>query len=470
MEIPHEMIRRLNRVPASKGEYILYWMQQSQRAEYNNALKYAVREANRRRLPLVVIFGLTTDYPDANSRHYAFMLEGLAETQADLAQRGIRMVVRTGHPPEVALAAGKNAAAVICDRGYLRHQRQWRREVARAAGCPVIQVESDAILPVETVYPKAAYNARILRLKINGLIKNFLIPHEASPVKIPSIGIQMPGDTEKHVIDLNPLSSVLNHLKFNDEPVAPSPLFAGGTAHAKAHFNTFLEKKLAVYDRHSNQPQMDDVSHMSPYLHFGQISPLWLALRIKAVQEDCPEGAAAYFEELIVRRELAINYVHYTKGYDRFESLPPWARKTLREHRADERPITYTSRELAQAKTHDPYWNAAMNEMVHTGFMHNYMRMYWGKKVLEWSESPEAAFERLILMNNKYFIDGRDPNSYAGVAWIFGLHDRAWKERPIFGKVRYMAASGLERKCDIRAYVRKVEGQISSISASAGNL
>jgi deoxyribodipyrimidine photo-lyase len=166
---------------------------------------------------------------------------------------------------------------------------------------------------------------------------------------------------------------------------------------------------------------------------------------------------AAYLEELVVRRELAINFVYYTPDYDTYSCLPAWARQTLAEHKQDKRQFLYTATQLENAATHDPYWNAAMLEMKHTGFMHNYIRMYWGKKILEWSRTPEQAFKTTLAINNKYFIDGRDPNSYAGVAWTFGMHDRAWKERPVFGKVRYMAASGLERKCDIRAYVKKVE-------------
>jgi deoxyribodipyrimidine photo-lyase len=459
MEIPREMIRPLNRKQAPRGDYVLYWMQQSQRAEYNPALAFAAMEANRRSLPLVVVFGLTADYPEANRRHYTFMLEGLRETQADLAARGIRMIVHQGHPPEAALAAGKHAAAIICDRGYLRHQRQWRQEVARAAQCPVIQIEADAILPVETVYPKAAYNARILRLKINALLEYFLIPWTTVSVKSSSLDMDLEG------IEIQEVDAVLAALEIDDDAVPPSPIFTGGTSHAKQRFEAFLEKSLAVYDRNSNQPQQNDVSGMSPYLHFGQISPIWLALKVQRRQKDCPEGAAAYLEELVVRRELAINYVHYTSDYDRYSALPSWARKTLQEHRGDERPDLYSLDALEKAQTHDPYWNAAMKEMVFTGFMHNYMRMYWGKKVLEWSRTPEEAFDRLLTLNNRYFIDGRDPNSYAGVAWIFGLHDRAWKERPIFGKVRYMAATGLERKCDIQAYVRGVE----AITGGAGS-
>ncbi|MCC7300956.1 MAG: deoxyribodipyrimidine photolyase, partial [Verrucomicrobia bacterium] len=227
--------------------------------------------------------------------------------------------------------------------------------------------------------------------------------------------------------------------------------FKGGTVEAKRRLKKFIEESLAVYEAHSNQPQTDDVSALSPYLHFGQISPLYIALEI---QKRDPQSR--FLEQLIVRRELAVNFVWFSPDYDRFSSLPDWAKLTLKNHAKDKRETIYTREQLEQSQTHDPYWNAAMTELRGTGFMHNYMRMYWGKKVLEWSRSPEEAFEMLLAINNKYFLDGRDPNSYAGVAWVFGKHDTAWQERPIFGKVRYMNAAGLERKCDINAYVEKV--------------
>jgi len=196
---------------------------------------------------------------------------------------------------------------------------------------------------------------------------------------------------------------------------------------------------------------------MSPYLHFGQISPLYLALQISTGPKSLREAQESYLEELIVRRELAMNFAHYTPRYDSFACLPQWARKSLIQHKNDFREALYTRKQLENAQTHDDYWNAAMREMKATGFMHNYMRMYWGKKILEWCRTPEYAFRTSLYLNNKYFLDGRDANSYAGVGWVFGLHDRAWFERPIFGKVRYMAATGLERKCDIKAYVQKVD-------------
>jgi deoxyribodipyrimidine photo-lyase len=199
---------------------------------------------------------------------------------------------------------------------------------------------------------------------------------------------------------------------------------------------------------------------MSPYLHFGQLSPLYLALQIKAAVSRLKKAQEAYLEELIVRRELAMNFINYTPNYDSYGCLSQWAQKTLKQHQTDKREYVYTRRQLEDAETHDEYWNAAMREMKITGFMHNYMRMYWGKKILEWSKTPQHAFRTTLAINNTYFLDGRDPNSYTGVAWVFGVHDRAWFERPIFGKVRYMAASGLERKCDIQGYVRKVNALV----------
>jgi deoxyribodipyrimidine photo-lyase len=245
-----------------------------------------------------------------------------------------------------------------------------------------------------------------------------------------------------------------------------SVFFKGGTSTAKYRFDKFLKNSLANYDQNSNQPQTNDISHMSMYLHFGQISPLYLALQTQKADDSLKDAKDAFLEELIVRRELAMNFVHYTPEYDTDTCLPAWAKKTLDDHRKDKREFIYSPEQLEDAQTHDEYWNAAMREMVYTGFMHNYMRMYWGKKILEWSETPEKAFETTLALNNRYFLDGRDPNSYTGVAWIYGVHDRAWSERPIFGKLRYMAASGLERKCDIRAYVAKTNQLLKKAGGS----
>ncbi len=424
------------------GSFVLYWMQASQRARFNHALEYAIEMANDRRLPMVVLFTLTDNYPEANLRHYAFMLEGLQETFMLLRDRGISPVVLRGEPNTVVPQFARKAAAVITDRGYTRHQKAWRTDVAQALECPCVEVETDAIVPVESASNKEEYAAYTLRPKINRILLRYMIaPQEMDPVVT---GFQP--DVES--VDLSDWMRVMQTLPL-DHSVEPVDL-PGGISHARERLNAFVENQLDDYDKKRSDPNAGVYSGLSPYLHFGQISPLEVAL---TADDHGGPGADSFLEELIVRRELAINFVHFNQQYDAYESLPVWSRKTLSEHVGDPRPYIYELRELEGAATHDDYWNAAQREMMRTGIMHNYMRMYWGKKILEWSKDPLEAFQTILYLNNKWELDGRDPNSYAGVAWCFGKHDRPWKERPIFGKVRYMSASGLERKFNMATYV-----------------
>jgi deoxyribodipyrimidine photo-lyase len=450
-------IQVLNQKVFRKGEYVLYWMQQSQRAEENHALTYAVELANHLDQPARVIFGLTDKYPEANLRHYTFMLEGLQEAQAVLATRGIQLAVQKGNPPEVALRAGCKASVIVCDRGYLRHQKAWRRILADGAACRVVQVEGDVVIPAEVVSNKAEYAARTIRPKIHKQLNTYLKSFREVPLAKPSTDIVIQS------LDLENIDKILKGLEIDRTVGAVSRFFKGGTSQAKKRLAHFIKEKITNYDRHSNQPQTDDVSHLSPYLHFGQISPLYLARQVMQLNPKTAgkENLDAYLEEMIVRRELAINFANCASDYDAYSCIPSWAKQTLAEHQKDRREYLYSAEQLDSAETHDEYWNAAMLEMKHTGFMHNYMRMYWAKKILEWSRTPQQAYKTTLGLNNKYFLDGRDPNSYTGVAWTYGVHDRAWPQRPIFGKIRYMAASGLERKCDIAAYVRKIHHRIS---------
>jgi len=436
-------IHWLNDKPARNGGFVLYWMQQSQRADWNHALEYAVERANALGLPVAVVFGLMDGYPEANERHYAFMLEGLAETFQTLERRGIGAFIGRGHPADVALKAGRDAALIICDMGYLHHQADWRARVADEAGCEVVEIESDVVVPVETASDHAEYMARTLRPKLLKRLDEFL-----QPVK----EVRLLKRWERGEDTASTLKEMNRNVDAVSSPRSSPAQFKGGMAEAKKRLKKFIAESLAVYEKHSNQPQTDDVSMLSPYLHFGQISSLYVALEIQKA-----DPRSRFLEQLIVRRELAMNFVWFTPDYDRFSCLPDWAKLTLKNHAKDKREYLYSREQFEQSQTHDPYWNAAMTEMRVTGFMHNYMRMYWGKKVLEWSRSPEEAFETLLAINNKYFLDGRDPNSYAGVAWVFGKHDTAWAERPIFGKTRYMNAAGLKRKCDIEGYVEKVK-------------
>jgi deoxyribodipyrimidine photo-lyase len=453
-------IQYLNDKPVKNGQMVVYWMQQSQRAEFNPALNHAIQLANHLQQPLLVVFGLTDAYPEANLRHFRFMLEGLRDASQALAAKGIQMIVRRGEPFRVALEFTAEASAFVCDRGYLRHQRQWRSRMAKHCDCCLIQVEGDAVIPVEVVSPKAEYAARTIRPKIQAQLEDWMAEPRKPRIRVPSLSLPFQGE------NLDNIPQLLGKLNIDRSVLPVDKFFKGGTSQAKKRFARFLNKQMGLYRQHRNQPQTDDISHMSMYLHFGQISPLYLALRAMKSSKAEPEDKEAYMEELIVRRELAINFVYYRHNdYDSYPCLPRWARESLAEHRQDPRQNTYSPQELEGAKTHDAYWNAAMREMKYTGFMHNYMRMYWGKKIIEWTPTPEEAYQNALALNNKYFLDGRDPNSYAGVGWVFGLHDRAWFQRPIFGKVRYMAASGLERKCDIQGYVHKVDQRVSAIAS-----
>lgn len=453
--IPPERVRRLNAAPTGRGAYVLYWMQQSQREAWNHALEFAILRANQADLPVMAVFGLTDAFPEANLRHYTFMLEGLWDAARALEKRGIRLIWRRGDPARVALSLGENAAEIVCDMGYTRIQRQWREAVAKAADCPVFAVESDVATPTAIVSPKAEYAARTIRPKIHLHLQRFLVPVVPVPVRRPSLSL-FNGDWEE-TLEADGGPSLLRQLSLDRTVLPVSSFFKGGQTEAIRRFDDFLQNAPGRYVQNRNQPQTEDTSRMSPYLHFGQVSPVYLAWKTANHPGLAQEMKDAFIEELVVRRELAVNFVLHRPDYDRFSCLPAWARASLAAHENDPRPHVYSLQTLEAAQTHDPYWNAAMDEMKQTGYMHNYMRMYWGKKILEWSQQPETAFQTLLYLNNTYFLDGRDPNSYAGAAWIFGLHDRPWPERPIFGTIRYMNSAGLERKCDIRAYTAKID-------------
>ncbi len=445
--IEKERIKVLNKKGMKKGAYVLYWMQASQRVEYNHALEYTISRANELRQPVVVFLGITDHFPEANERHYAFMLEGLREVKQSLEERGIRMVVHHKSPEMGTAALAKKASLVIVDRGYLKIQRQWRNIVSNQIDCSLIQVESDVIVPVEETSPKEEYAAATIRSKIHKKLRHFLIPLKQSVPTAESLSLDFDS------FDISDVGKAISKLHI-DRSVQRVSSFQGGTKEAQNHLEVFLEGKLDRFPELRNDPTRDYLSQMSPYLHFGQISPLFIAL--KAVEAKSP-GTEAFLEELIVRRELSMNFVYYNERYDSFEAVPEWAKKTLRAHKKDNRQYTYPVDQLESAQTHDPYWNAAQKEMMIRGKMHGYMRMYWGKKVIEWSKTPEEAFRVALYLNNKYELDGRDPNGFTGVAWCFGKHDRPWGERPIFGQVRYMNDKGLKRKFDADGYVKMMD-------------
>ncbi|ADO70012.1 deoxyribodipyrimidine photo-lyase [Stigmatella aurantiaca] len=458
-KVEESRLKRLKDHAAKGGDYVLYWMQQSARAEHNPALEYAIQQANAAKLPLLVGYGLMDGYPEANVRHYRFLLEGLQDCQRTLAHRKIPFALQRGPPDEVALKLSRQAALVVCDRGYLRHQKQWRQTLAAKASCPVVQVEADVVVPVEAASGKAEYAARTLRPKIHRLWEEYLVRPTSTPLEVDSLKLGVKG------LNLDDVGAVLDRMALDRSVPPVHHFFRGGTSEAKRVLRGFVTRHLPEYQENRPHPETDHVSHMSKYLHFGQISPVVVALAAREARALRPQRDT-FLEELIVRRELAQNFAEYTPQYDDYTSLPAWARKTLAAHAGDKRPFHYTKAQLEQARTHDPYWNAAMREMRYTGYMHNAMRMYWGKKILEWGRTPEEAYRTALTLNNTYFLDGRDANSFTNIGWVFGLHDRPWGRRAIYGTVRSMSAKGLERKADMEAYLAKVDALVEEAKAA----
>ncbi len=444
--IDKERIRLLHDVPSAKGRYVLYWMQQSQRADFNHAFEFAIDRANRLGRPLVVFFGITPRFPRANANHYRFMLQGLAETAGAVEGRGASFLVKMVSPEVGASALAKEACEMVCDRGYLRIQRQWRRRLAHSLRCPLYEVETDVVVPVESAIEKQAYSAAVLRPRVGKLLNRYMKPVKRGRVKARRIRL----DADE--VELNDPDALLRRLKVS-KGLHLIGGAKGGEREARRLLKLFIRERLASYEDDRNDPNLDGTSRLSPYLHFGQISALEVALE---VSKSKAKGKAAFLEELVVRRELAMNFAHYNAEYDSYDGIPGWARKTLESHGKDKREYLYTEGELERAETHDPYWNAAQREMMLTGRMHGYMRMYWGKKVIEWSRSPRDAFDILVTLNDRYEMDGRDANGYAGISWCFGTHDRPWTGRKVFGNVRYMNAAGLKRKFDADGYVKRV--------------
>jgi len=444
----NDNVKILKEGKVKNNKYVVYWMQSAQRVKENPALNYAINKANDLEVPLIVFFNISDQFPDANYRHYYFMMEGLKDVKRELKEKGIGFIVKKGEPAKNLKPLSKKAIMLISERGYLQKERLWRKQVAKAIDCRFILVNTNTIVPVDIVTDKEEYAAYTIRKKIKNKIERFIDISQLEKLKINSLR------NEFKSIDINNIEQVLSDLNI-DNSVKKSPIFKGGSKQAISMLDDFIDNKLELYEKYGSSPDHDVTSKLSPYLHFGQISPSYIYKRIKATDIEAED----FLEQLIVRRELSFNFVYFNEEYNSQLSkiLPDWALETLKHHSKDEREYIYSLKELENYATHDEYWNAAQKEMVLSGYMNGYMRMYWGKKILEWTKSPQKAFDIALYLNNKYFLDGRDPNSYAGVAWIFGKHDRAWKERNIYGKVRYMNKAGLDRKYNMEKYLKKVD-------------
>ena len=460
---PARIKARNDLAPSSGGDFVLYSMESTNRTQDNHALEFAVQRANELGKRLLVLWPLFGDAFGSHRRQKHFLLQGIRDVEQHLQQRRIKYAVVKGGQAETTLRFARDACEVVLDRGYLRHHTAWRDEVAAQARVRVTEVESDVVVPIETASDKREHAARTIRPKITRRLDEFLVELSPTPIEKDSLNLSVDS------VPLDNLDAILDDLQLpggfggEGEGVGEVPLFTGGENEAKRYFRAFLKDKFKNYSEHRNQPQTSDVSHMSKFLHFGMVSPVWLAMEALASRTSGRKDRDDFIEELVIRRELAINFCAFGDDYDRYDALPNFARITLDDHKGDPREHLYTARQLEDAQTHDPYWNAAMREMRYTGYMHNYMRMYWGKKILEWTHTPQDAFKTALHLNNRYFLDGRDPNSFTGISWCFGTHDRGWTERPIFGKVRYMNASGLKRKADPDAYVKKVDQLVAEV-------
>lgn len=430
---------------------VVYWMSREQRIEDNWALLYAQQEAVLFEKGLVVVFCFSSEYPGANSRHYLFMLRGLVELQLRFEELNIGFDVLVGDPVHslCAFIEENNPHQLITDFDPLRVKQHWKKELIQQVTLPVVEVDAHNIIPAWLISDKKEYAAYTIRPKINRLLGNYL-------TEFPEI-IRHPVE---HNIVVEPID--VQYLMQGVTTQLPEVTWCTpGYRAALSVAQHFVQEGLARYALESNDPCKQGQSGMSPYLHFGQFSAQRLALLVQDAPVD-QESKEKFLEELVVRRELADNFCFFEPNYDTVAGFPDWAKKSLEQHRKDSREYLYTFVELEHFQTHDPLWNACQQDLVQQGKLHGYLRMYWAKKILEWTVDPEQALEFALSLNDFYSLDGRDPNGYTGVAWsVGGVHDRAWRERTVFGKIRYMNDAGCKRKFDVNGYIASVVGKIS---------
>lgn len=450
-----EILRRESRVfvrragiPDPDGTCVVYWMQRAQRAVDNPALDIAIRSANALRLPVVVFFAPVPFYPNANRRHFTFLFQGVPDIAAGLAGRQVAFAYRPypGHRL-LAFVDEVRPALVIGDENPLREPEHWREMVSGRLRVPFWTVDADVVVP-SRLMGREHYAARTIRPRIHEQLDEFLVPSPDMKARV-----TWPRGGGPKGLPPNPAIPDGFEATGGEVPVVDR---RGGTREAYRLLRAFLRHGLRGYAERRNRPELQGTSGLSPYLHFGHIGPRAVARAVQSASAPSTDRRA-FLEELIVRRELAVNFCRYNADYDRLQSAEPWALRTLKAHDQDRHAVTYSERQLEQAETHDPLWNAAQRQMVESGWMHGYLRMYWAKKILEWSPSPAMAFRTAVKLNDRYELDGRDPNGYAGIAWaIAGKHDRAWgPERPVYGTVRYMSFASTSRKFDSRAYIAR---------------
>lgn len=444
---------QLNTSEAKAGRCVIYVMSRDQRVRDNHTLLQAQSTAIEAKLPLAVVFCLQPKTGHRSREHYQWMLDGLRQIESDLKSLNIPFMLLIGDPRErlKALLHHTEPAAIYFDMSPLRGPQQLHQGIAQHVKCPVYEVDTHNIVPVWIASTKQEYAARTIRPKIHRLLPDFL--HE--PPNVVSHPVVWPGavQTIKKLLPL--IDTALKALPSNNQKI----MITSGERAARNALRDFIAERLEGYANNRNDPSKDGLSGLSPYLHFGHVSSLRVVLEVQAAvakNSALQEDANVLIEEIVVRKELSDNFCLFNPEYASLGGAPEWAKSTLRKHANDHHDFLYTAQQLEDALTHDSAWNAAQNQLRKTGKMHGYMRMYWAKKVLEWSKSPERAAQTLIYLNDFYSLDGGDPNGYVGILWaIAGLHDRPWFERPIFGTVRYMNESGLHRKFDVDEYIRQ---------------
>ena len=447
----------MNGAPERAGaKYVLYWAQMNRRVDSNHGLAYAIHLANRRGLPVLVYEGLTCAYPYASDRLHTFILEGVPETARRLGARGIGynfyLRKRRSDANDTLYKLAAEAAIVVSDDYPTFIAAGHNASVPAKIGVPYNIVDSSCIVPM-SLLEKREYAAYTIRPKIRRLLGDWLKPVEMPAAIVPFTGPRPAWHTDVTETNIAELVAECDI----DHTVGPSISVRGGRLAAEAALHDFVANKLSRYAEGRNEPSARVTSGMSPYLHFGQISSLELAL----ATGESPE----YLEELIVRRELAFNFARFTPKPDSLDNLPDWTRATLAKHDGDKRDYIYTREQFEQARTHDALWNACQKEMLLDGRIHGYYRMYWGKKIIEWSASHAEALDTMVYLHDRYALDGRDPNTYTNILWCFGLHDRPWGERPVFGMIRYMSYDGMKRKTNIGAYINQIDALAGSPSA-----
>ena len=482
--VPEIRVTRCNEVPVhEKGDYVLYWMTAFRRTRWNFSLQHAVDWANRLAKPLLVFEALRIGYPWASDRFHRFVIDGMANNAEILKKIGVSYypyLEPSADADKGLLAAlSEKACVVVTDDFPAFFLPRMIASASKKIPVCIEKVDSNGLLPMkaaERVFAAAKFFRLFLQKELPLHLSE--LP-EAEPLK--RLKHKAPALPLKEILKRWPVASP-EILSGAPEPLAEFPLAhdvgvvdeQGGTGRASKRMKGFLDKKLSLYEENRNHPDEDGTSGLSPYLHFGHLSVHEIFHHLAAKEDwdldhlpkkatggrngwwHMSEPAEAFLDELVTWRELGFNMCRQRQDFDQYVSLPSWARQTLKDHEGDQRRYVYCLEEFERAQTHDPLWNAAQEQLLQEGRIHNYIRMVWGKKILEWTSSPQEALDIMIELNNKYGLDGRDPNSYTGIMWVLGRYDRPWgPERPIFGKIRYMSSENTLRKLRAAEYMEK---------------